>query len=131
MDLGLFMRVGGQVCARVGLMRKITSTESYLRTLIEIYLIASSVIKNVFSDCMIYSQMAGQEMVNSLPCVAPAKAPPARQHVQGESLQSITSSLQSTACFVALCPVGNLERSPLFSTASRALTRLNIKNAES
>ena len=62
-------------------------------TLIWIYLIASMVIKNVFSDCMIYSQMAGQEMVNSLPCVAPAKAPPAQQHVQGESLQSITSSL--------------------------------------
>lgn len=62
-------------------------------TLIWIYLIASLVIKNVFSDCKIYSQMVGQEMVNSLPCVAPAKAPPAQQHVQGESLQSITSSL--------------------------------------
>lgn len=53
-------------------------------------------------------------MANSLPCVAPAKTPPARQHVQRESLQSITSSLQSTACFVSACPVGNLEAGPLF-----------------
>ncbi len=70
-------------------------------------------------------------MVNSLPCVAPAKAPPAQQHVQGESLQSITSSLQSTACFVAPCPVGNLEASPLFSKTSRTLTQQNISHTDS
>lgn len=47
----------------------------------------------MFSDSVTFSQMVGQEMVNSLPGVAPAKAPPAQQHVRGESLQSITSSL--------------------------------------
>lgn len=74
-------------------MRQITCKESCLWLSAEFILIAFLVIKNVFSDCMIYSQMVGQETVNSLPCVAPAKAPPAQQHVQGESLQSITSSL--------------------------------------
>lgn len=64
-------------------------------------------------------------MVNSSPRVAPAKTPPAQQHVQGESLQSITSSLQSTACFVASCPVGNLEVSPLVPEASRTLKQQN------
>lgn len=58
-----------------------------------VHLIASLVIKNMFSDSVTFSQMVGQEMVNSLPGVAPAKAPPAQQHVRGESLQSITSSL--------------------------------------
>lgn len=69
--------------------------------------------------------MAGKEMVNSSPRVPPAKTPPAQQHVQGESLQSITSSLQSTACFVASCPVGNLEASPLVPEASRTLEQQN------
>lgn len=69
-------------------------------------------------------------MANSLPCVAPAKTPPAQQHVQRESLQSITSSLQSTACFVAPFPVGNLELGPLFSKSRRTLAQQNVWNVE-
>lgn len=69
-------------------------------------------------------------MANSLPCVPPAKTPPAQQHVQRESLQSITSSLQSTACFVAPFPVGNLELGPLFSKSCRTLAQQSFWNAE-
>lgn len=99
-------------------------------------LMASPVIKNP-TNCMSYRQMGGEEMANSLPCVAPAKTPPARQHVQRESLQSITSSLQSTACFVAPCPVGNLEAGPLFfeitqdtRTTKRFRTRNHVGSVE-
>lgn len=69
-------------------------------------------------------------MANSLPCVPPAKTPPAQQHVQRESLQSITSSLQSTACFVAPFPVGDLELGPLFSKSCRTLAQQSVWNAE-
>lgn len=69
-------------------------------------------------------------MANSLPCVPPAKTPPAQQHVQRETLQSITSSLQSTACFVAPFPVGNLELGPLFSKSCRTLAQQSVWNAE-
>lgn len=69
-------------------------------------------------------------MANSLPCVPPAKTPPAQQQVQRESLQSITSSLQSTACFVAPFPVGNLELGPLFSKSCRTLAQQRVWNAE-